>query len=304
VLEWQARYASVTFSQLGRELAMGGMNERGLVAEIMWHGRASFPTSADDPRPGVMQIQWIQYILDTSANIAEAIAMARQARVVPLFNIKVHYLVCDATGACAAFEYINKKLVVSEGPSVKALTNNTYPEAAHALSLYQGFGGPRAAPERSTDSFERFLIANVHARTTQGRPVTTARGFEILDYVVTEGFTKWQIVYEPQKLRVNFRTLESSAVKTLDLAKIASHCSSSPTKLFDLNTPSISGEITRHFRPYTNTEARRLLEPSRMIKEHPGLLEPLLDYPAENTVCVKNNESQGAIFSQTKRSFL
>src|ERR671919_752532 len=35
--EWTARHGSVTFNQFGRDTPMGGMNESGLVIELMWH---------------------------------------------------------------------------------------------------------------------------------------------------------------------------------------------------------------------------------------------------------------------------
>src|SRR5215470_5207291 len=34
--QWTSKYGSVTFNQYGRENPMGGMNEAGLVIELMW----------------------------------------------------------------------------------------------------------------------------------------------------------------------------------------------------------------------------------------------------------------------------
>ena len=39
---WVSKYGSVTFNQYGREFPMGGINEAGLVIELMWlDGQAS-----------------------------------------------------------------------------------------------------------------------------------------------------------------------------------------------------------------------------------------------------------------------
>jgi choloylglycine hydrolase len=101
--EWVGRYASVTFNQYGREFPNGGMNEAGLVVEIMW--LASSRTPPRDGRPVVNELQFIQYLLDTSATVDDVLRAATAVRVVPV-HAKVHYLACDRHGACAALEHI------------------------------------------------------------------------------------------------------------------------------------------------------------------------------------------------------
>src|SRR5262245_38377345 len=48
---WKSRYASITFNQYGRELPQGGMNEAGLVVEIMWLDDTQL--APPDERPAV-----------------------------------------------------------------------------------------------------------------------------------------------------------------------------------------------------------------------------------------------------------
>ena len=45
--QWQSRHASVTFNQYGREFPAGGMNDAGLVVEIMWLDSSTYE-KADD----------------------------------------------------------------------------------------------------------------------------------------------------------------------------------------------------------------------------------------------------------------
>ncbi|MEO6567574.1 MAG: hypothetical protein ABIO94_02325, partial [Opitutaceae bacterium] len=40
--EWVARYGSVTYNQYGREMPNGGMNEAGLVVEMLWLHEAKY----------------------------------------------------------------------------------------------------------------------------------------------------------------------------------------------------------------------------------------------------------------------
>ena len=35
-ISWQSLYGSITFNQYGKEFPTGGMNEKGLVVELMW----------------------------------------------------------------------------------------------------------------------------------------------------------------------------------------------------------------------------------------------------------------------------
>ena len=42
-LEWISKHGSVTFNALGRESPYGGMNEAGLVVDIMWLDETQYP---------------------------------------------------------------------------------------------------------------------------------------------------------------------------------------------------------------------------------------------------------------------
>ena len=50
-MQWISKYGSITFTQAGRELPMGGMNEIGLAIELMWLGDTTYPSP--DSRPTV-----------------------------------------------------------------------------------------------------------------------------------------------------------------------------------------------------------------------------------------------------------
>src|SRR5215210_5081738 len=63
-MQWTSRYGSITFNQYGKEFPTGGMNEKGLILELMWLSESEFPTA--DSRPELGVLQWIQYQLDNS----------------------------------------------------------------------------------------------------------------------------------------------------------------------------------------------------------------------------------------------
>src|SRR5215470_13901392 len=179
---WVARYASVTFNQYGRDLPMGGMNEAGLVVEVSWLDDTRYPPA--DDRPTVTELGWVQMQLDQAATVAEVAAGADKVRI-QSDNARVHYLVCDRTGACAAVEVLDGKTVLSTG--ARALANDRYRDSAARLAEIEG------------------------ERAATGDPVRAA--FGVLENVAQGDYSRWNIVYQPARGRVSWRTRNSPAVK-------------------------------------------------------------------------------------------
>src|ERR1044072_6055046 len=42
-ISWVSVYGSITFNQFGKEFPHGGMNEKGLVVELMWLNETRYP---------------------------------------------------------------------------------------------------------------------------------------------------------------------------------------------------------------------------------------------------------------------
>ena len=76
--EWTSKFGSLTFNQYGHELPTGGMNEAGLVVEVMWLDETRFPTR--DERKGLCELQWVQYQLDNCRNVEEVLATDSRIR--------------------------------------------------------------------------------------------------------------------------------------------------------------------------------------------------------------------------------
>src|SRR5579859_2270366 len=225
---WISKHASVTFNQYGRELPNGGMNDAGLVVEVMWLDASVYPPP--DARPTVTELQWIQYQLDNFANVKEMMAAADELRV-QLIHGKVHYLACDQGGDCAAFELLDGKMTVSH--PARALTNNPYAESV-------AFKGNR----KGTGSLPRFARAN--ALPTPRGDLTQA-AFAALDDVSQGSSSVWNIVYDPVHLKVAFRTVEDKRIKRFDFAKLDKSCAA---PLLDLHADA-AGDVTERFHAYS-----------------------------------------------------
>src|SRR4051812_40311453 len=64
---WTSRYGSLSFNQVARDFPFGGINEKGLMIEILWLFENSMASEAGS-RPAVNESQWIQYHLDRAAS--------------------------------------------------------------------------------------------------------------------------------------------------------------------------------------------------------------------------------------------
>jgi penicillin V acylase-like amidase (Ntn superfamily) len=174
----------VTFNQYGREMPNGGINDAGLVVEIMWLQQSRYPPP--DQRPTVSELQWIQVQLDSFSTVAEVVQHLAELRLRSVYA-KVHYLVCDRQGACVAVELLDGN-----------------------------FGGATPIPV-GLGSRERFVRASQLARQpAAGDPVQ--RAFGILDNVRSPRSTQWQIVYDLQRLRVSWRTMGHREVRSASLS--------------------------------------------------------------------------------------
>src|SRR5215213_5588968 len=127
-ITWTSRYGSLTFNQYGKEFPTGGMNEKGLVVELMWLDETQYPQADDRPAIGVLQ--WIQYQLDNCASIEEVIATDKLLRITAA-TTPLHYLVADAGGNAATIEFLQGKMTVHKGSQLTfpVLTNSVYAES-------------------------------------------------------------------------------------------------------------------------------------------------------------------------------
>src|SRR5687768_12974444 len=122
--KWVSKYGSVTFNQYGWESPSGGMNEAGVVIELMWLDDTQYPKA--DERPAIDVLEWIQFNLDTAATTDAVIRNSSTVRIASA--VKLHYLVSDRSGNSATIEFLDGQLVAHTGNHLpfSALANDTY----------------------------------------------------------------------------------------------------------------------------------------------------------------------------------
>ena len=248
--EWVARHGSITFNQFGRDFPMGGMNEAGLVVELMWHERAEYP--AADRRAALGVLEWIQYQLDTASTVEDVLrsdGTVRVSGVVPL-----HYLVSDRAGRVATIEFLRGRLEAHSGESlpVSVLANDTYEDA---LAFWRGRQGRRAAGSGSDARFARASDA-VSRFGDQTADTAVQHAFEILADVVQRS-TRWSIVYDQTDRVITYRTDRNVALRVLRFDALDFGCGAS-ARLLDVHAGA-AGDVGATMTPYSDARNRELV---------------------------------------------
>lgn len=232
-LKWISKYRSTTFNQYGKEFPNGGMNEKGLVVELMWLTESKYPLK--DDRPGLSVLQWIQYQLDNYATVDEVVATDKLLRIVST-GTPQHYLVADAKGGVAAIEFLGGRMIVHRSDKLPypVRANSTYDEALHTFKSKKPNGS-------SVDRFSNACaMIQQYKRAKTSKPLVDY-SFDILSRVAQGNFTKWSIVYDLSNKKIYFKTTEHQQVKTVTLNQFRFECSA-PPKWYDLNQDD-KGEV-------------------------------------------------------------
>lgn len=255
--QWISKYGSLTFNQYGREFPTGGINEAGLVVELMMLQEGVYPPV--DNRPVVGGLEWIQYQLDRSSTIDEVIQNASGIRISSM--VKLHFLVCDRLGGCVTVEFLDGAFVPHSGLSlpVAVLTNDTFAKSMEYLKTLAGFGGT-GMPSPGPGSLERFGRAATMMKQYRSGQGAVKYAFQMLANVANGGYTKWSIVYDITNLRIYFRTSSSPQLKYLDLPQVNFTCKTS-AEILDMNSIE-PGNVSKSLRKYTSRINRELVRQS------------------------------------------
>lgn len=242
-ISWMARYGSVSFNQFGKEMPHGGMNEKGLVVELMWLQGTSYP--ATDQRAAVNELQWIQYQLDNCASIEEVIATDKLLRIDRNNAAPLHYLIADASGKAATIEFLNGAMVVHKGNELRfpVLTNSTYESSLQQLD-------PSTRSKEPSNSFDRFttacsLLQQYQSGNSNIPPVDYA--FTMLNKVSQSQYTKWSIVYDISNKKIEFITQGNEKRRSIGFADLDFKCNGAG-KFVDINA-ALQGDLTKQLAP-------------------------------------------------------
>jgi penicillin V acylase-like amidase (Ntn superfamily) len=282
--KWVSKYGSVTFNQYGWESPSGGMNEEGLVIELMWLDETQYPLP--DERPTIDVLEWIQFNLDTAATTDDVIRNSQTVRISS--PVKLHYLVNDRDGNAATIEFLDGKLVAHAGDKLpySSLANDTYAKSVEYSK--------RASASTGEGSLDRFTRAAAKSREfenlAKSDKAAVDYAFDILADVAQKNSTQWSIVYDQKRERIYFRTKKREELRSIDTTSLDFSCGT-PVKVLDIDTKE-SGDVTRQFKNYQRDWNRDLIERAftgtDFLKNVPGSTKDrVADFPERFTCSLK-----------------
>jgi choloylglycine hydrolase len=136
-ISWKSKYGSiVTFGyHMG---STDGMNEKGLVTNLLYLAESDYGNNSQ--AQDLCLLQWVQFTLDSFANVAEAVAFYQAT---PLNIVtgelpngrkaSMHLSLSDASGDSAILEYIDGQLSIHHSRDYIVMTNS--PQYAEQLAL-------------------------------------------------------------------------------------------------------------------------------------------------------------------------
>ncbi|MCL9816335.1 linear amide C-N hydrolase [Natronocalculus amylovorans] len=239
-IEWTAEYGSVVASAYDIATT-DGMNEKGLVANVLWLTESDYP-EWDGDRPGLSISLWAQYVLDNFGTVTDAVEHHRNEDLVVVSDeipdedrfATLHLSVSDATGDSAIFEYIDGELRIHHDREYQVMTNSPPFDQQLPLEAYWSeIGGTVMLPgtNRPADRFVRasFYVGSIPQ--TEDRRTATASVFGAIRNVsVPYGIstpdephissTRWRTVADHRDRRYYFESALSPNVFWLDLDNI------------------------------------------------------------------------------------
>jgi hypothetical protein len=205
-LTWKAEFASFSFSPVGADFPITGVNEAGLSVTLL--EQKDLPgQSSNLSQPFVTEVQFVQYLLDTSHSLGSAIENAQKVRVVNSI-VMGHYFVCTSQG-CVILEYGPEGFRIFT-PSAMAIENKTFRSSLQSL----------AESTDTTLNYERYKRAVALARNY------SALGNDPLGYAysgletLTQPHTQWQIIYtlkENENPQFAFRLSNRNAANPVEI---------------------------------------------------------------------------------------
>lgn len=266
-IKWIAKHGSV-ISSFYNLATVDGMNDAGLVANVLYLVEADYGDAAKSKKPKLSIGAWAQYALDNFGSVAEAVAALQKdpfiliAPDLPDGNkAGAHLALADASGDSAIFEYLNGKLVIHHGAQYRVMTNSPSYDQQLAIDTYwKDVDGEKFLPgtARSADRFAR-MSWNLNAAAKEKDPrLATATTFSLIRAIsvplgVTDperpniASTIWRTVSDTGAKRYYFESAYSPSIFWVDLDKLKLEPGAKPMKLDLSGKPILSGEVSGTF---------------------------------------------------------
>lgn len=279
--KWTSKYGSIIASAYAVSTT-DGINEKGLVANVLWLVESGYPT-ADVDKPVVSLAAWAQYVLDNFATVDETVKALEKEDFVVLSDTvpgeerlaTMHLSVSDATGDSAIFEYIDGKLNIHHSREYKVMTNSPIFSEQLAISSYwDDIGGTVMLPgtNRAADRFVRARFYVDAVPQVEDRQISIAAVYSVVRNVsVPYGIstadqpnistTRWRTVADHKDLMYYFEPTLSPGIFWADLKKF-DLSEGAPVMKLDVAAEQAKGMSGNATKDFVEAEPFRFLQVS------------------------------------------
>lgn len=257
---WTSLYGSVTFNQNGKEFPYGGMNEAGLVVEMLWLKETQY-AAAQAGATLISELEWIQYQLDNFQTVEEVIEGLDKLAIDPV-TATIHYFVVDATGESAVIEFIKGEVLVTQSDqAVQTITNGTHAFNDDFYQRNKAKLGAVYIPQKTLSPLRYCSLLNNLEKQNAEEIFDSEAAFRALGHVAEdkEGYkTYWSIVYDVTERQIHFKTYDRSLVKQLSLDEL--NFVAEPVLFYNLSAPDKESDISPSLLPYDAEANMALIE--------------------------------------------
>ena len=278
-LQWVSKYGSLVLIQTaeGQSAIADGMNEKGLVANLLYLTETEYPTR-DIKKSGVASSIYLQYILDNFSSVAEAVATIQKGefQIVPVSIPNsdhlptMHFSLSDASGDSAIIELLDGKTIIHHNRSYQVMTNSPTYEKQLALNTYwEAIGGNTFLPgtRKSADRFIRASYYNKMLPPSKNYKEAVAGVMSVMRNTSSPmgeadpskpniSMTQWRVVDDHKNLIMFFESTISPSVIWIDMKKF-DFSKGSDIRALSADDDTLSGEITNTFKKSKNMEFAR-----------------------------------------------
>lgn len=265
-IEWTSKYGSVVAA--GYDIGIcDGMNEKGLVANLLFLPESVYETENDE-RPVLGLSIWTQYVLDNFATVEEAVSELEK----DTFRIdapdlpngvksRLHLAISDPSGDSAIIEYPDGHVSIYEGKQYQVLTNSPAYNLQLAVNDYwKQVGGLNMLPgtNRSSDRFARASFYINAVAQTPDPEIAIPTVFSVIRNVsVPYGIstpdsphissTRWRSVCDQKDLVYYFEKTVPMAVMHVNMKEIDFSEGSGERVLKLTDGRNYDGDVTNEF---------------------------------------------------------
>ncbi len=268
-ITWTSKYGSLIASAWDIASA-DGMNEKGLVANLLWLAESKYPEYDTSKNINGLSISlWAQYVLDNFATVTEAVnALSKEDFVIVSSTIPgtdrftaLHLSISDSSGDNAIFEYIDGKLVIHHNMAYQVMTNSPTFEKQLAINTYwEGIPGTIMLPgtNRAADRFVRASYYINAIPKTDNTRVAVASVFSVIrncsvPFGITSkdepniSSTRWRSVSDQKNKVYYFETVLTPNVFWVEMKDI-DFSENTPTRMLQVgNDLNYSGNVAALF---------------------------------------------------------